>query len=81
MLCVIAVLLYLYLSAGIHMLSSWRQASHDRAAVTTMERQHRNLLQQHERLAQLATVEAEARRLGMMKAGEQPYVVSGLPKN
>jgi hypothetical protein len=81
MLCVIAALLYLYLSAGIHMLSTWRQSSHDRAAVTTMEREHRSLLQQHERLAQLATVEAEARRLGMMKAGEQPYVVSGLPKN
>jgi hypothetical protein len=81
MLCVIAALLYLYLSAGIRMLSTWHQSSHDRATVTTMERENRALLQQHGRLAQLATVEAEARRLGMMKAGEQPYVVSGLPQN
>jgi hypothetical protein len=81
MLCVIVALLYLYLSAGIRMLSTWHQSSHDRATVTTMEREHSALLQQHQRLSQLATVEAEARRLGMMKAGEQPYVVSGLPQN
>jgi hypothetical protein len=81
MLCVIVALLYLYLSAGIRMLSTWHQSSHDRATVTTMEREHSGLLQQHQRLSQLATVEAEARRLGMMKAGEQPYVVSGLPQN
>ena len=28
-----------------------------------------------------ATLEGEARQLGMMKKGEQPYVVSGLPGN
>jgi cell division protein FtsB len=81
MLCVLAALLYLYLSAGIRMLSTWRQSSHDRATVSAMQREHRSLVQQHETLSQLATVEAEARRLGMMKAGEQPYVVGGLPQN
>jgi hypothetical protein len=81
MLCVIAALLYLYLSAGIHMFSTWRQSSHDRALVTSMEREHGSLVHQHATLSQLATVEAEARRLGMMNPGEQPYVVGGLPKN
>jgi cell division protein FtsB len=81
MLCVIAALLYLYLSAGIRMLSTWHQSTHDRAAVATMQREHRSLVQQHETLNRLATIEAEARRLGMMKAGEQPYVMSGLPQN
>ena len=28
-----------------------------------------------------ATLEAEARKLGMMKAGERQYIVSGLPGN
>jgi hypothetical protein len=81
MLCVLAALLYLYLSAGVHMLSSWRQSSRDRATVASMEREHRALLSAHETLSRQSTLEAEARQLGMMKAGEQPYVVSGLPKN
>jgi hypothetical protein len=81
MLCVLFALVYLYLSAGIHMFSSWRQSSHDRATVSSMEREHRSLVQQHETLSRLGTIEAEARRLGMAKRGEQSYVLSGLPPN
>jgi hypothetical protein len=81
MLCVLVALLYLYLSAGIHMLSTWRQSHRDSAVVVTMEHEHRLLVRQHERLSRQATLEAEARQLGMMKKGEQPYVVGGLPNN
>jgi len=81
MLCVLAALLYLYVSAGVHMLSTWRQASHDSAAVAAMEREHTQLLHQHEVLSRPETLEVEARKLGLIKAGEQPYLVSGLPKN
>ena len=38
---------YLYLSAGVHMLSTWRQARHDSAAVAAMEREHSALARQH----------------------------------
>jgi hypothetical protein len=81
MLCVIGALVYLYLSAGIHMFTTWRQSTHDRAVVTSMEREYGSLVKQHATLSQLATVEAQARRLGMMKPGERPYVVGGLPRN
>jgi hypothetical protein len=81
MLCVLASLVYLYLSAGVHMLSTWRQSHRDSAAVVTMQREHRQLIGQHEALSTQATLEAEARKLGMMRKGEQPYVVSGLPNN
>lgn len=81
MLCVLAALLYLYLSAGIHMYSSWGQARSESASVSAMERQHKTLVRQHEALARLGTVEAEARRLGMKKTSELQYVVSGLPAN
>ena len=81
MLFVLAALLYLYLSAGIRMFSTWGQARRDSAAVTAMEREHAMLVRQHEALGRQGTVEAEARRLGMMRKGEQPYVVSGLPSN
>jgi cell division protein FtsB len=81
MLFVAAALAYLYLSAGIHMLSTWRQASGDRATVAAMRRENAFLKHQHEVLARQGTMEEEARRLGMMKKGEQSYVVSGLPGN
>lgn len=81
MLCVLVALAYLYVSAGLHMLSTWRQSSHDNAAVASMEREHRLLVHQHEALSAPGTLEAEARQLGMMRKGEQPYVISGLPGN
>jgi hypothetical protein len=81
MLFVLAALLYLYLSAGIHMFSTWGQARRDSASVVAMEREHRALVRQHEALGRQGTVEAEARRLGMKKTGERQYVVTGLPGN
>ena len=44
-------------------------------------REHKTLERQHEALGSPGTVEAQARRLGMMKQGERPYIVSGLPNN
>jgi hypothetical protein len=63
------------------MLSTWRQARHDGAAVAAMEREHRLLVRQHDALTGSGTLESEARQLGMMRPGEQPYVVTGLPDN
>jgi hypothetical protein len=74
-------LVYLYLSAGIHMLSTWGQARHDSATVAALEREHKSLSYEHEVLGRPGTLEEEARRLGMMKKGEQPYILSGLPNN
>ena len=79
MLCVLVALLYLYLSAGLQMLSTWRQARRDDAVVHTLAREHDALASQRATLEKPETVELEARRLGMIKPGEQPYVVSGLP--
>jgi hypothetical protein len=81
MLFVLAALLYLYLSAGIHMFSTWGQSRSDRASVVAMEHEHTMLVHQREALGRQGTVEAEARKLGMKKQGEQQYVVSALPKN
>jgi cell division protein FtsB len=81
MLCVLVVLAYLYLSAGIRLLSTWHEARGASAKVATMEREHKTLERQHEALGSPGTVEAQARRLGMMKQGERPYIVSGLPNN
>jgi hypothetical protein len=79
MLCVLVALVYLYASAGVHMLSTWRQSRRDSATVASMEREHALLVHQREALTAAGTLETEARQLGMMKSGEQPYVISGLP--
>ena len=81
MLVVLAVLLYLYLSAGIRMLSTWRQSRHDSATVVTMEREHKALVRQRESLGRQGTVEAQARNLGMKKSNERQYVIPDLPSN
>jgi cell division protein FtsB len=81
LLFVLAALLYLYLSAGVHMFSTWSQERRDNAAVAALKREHARLARQHEALGRQATLEAEARQLGMIKPGEQPYVITGLPNN
>jgi cell division protein FtsB len=81
MLGVLVILACLYLSAGVHLLSTWREARGVRAKVTAMEREHELLQRQHESLGKPGTIEAQARRLGMMKHGEQPYIVSNLPND
>jgi hypothetical protein len=79
LLCVLAALLYLYMSAGFHMFSTWRQSGRAHGAVTALEREHRVLAVQHQALAGTSTLEVEARQLGMMHRGEQSYVIMGLP--
>jgi cell division protein FtsB len=78
---VLVALAYLYLSAGVHMFSTWRQSHRTSATVSAMEREYRTLSLEHESLGKQAALEAEARRLGMIKKGERPYVVSGLPND
>jgi len=81
MLFVLAALLYLYLSAGVHMLSTWSQSRRDRATVAAMAREHEKLLREHEALGRRGTLEVQARRLGMVKPAERQFIVSGLPND
>ncbi len=81
MLFVLLALLFLYLSTGLRMLSTWRQSHRADAKVGGLAREHTRLVELHNRLSSQATLEREARQLGMMRPGEQPYVVTGLPGN
>jgi cell division protein FtsL len=81
MLALAVALLYLYLSAGISVLSTWKEARRNSAQVTQLERQNEQLLAQHKDLSQPSTLVGEARQLGMERPGEQSYVVPGLPNN
>jgi len=81
MLCVLVALAYLYISAGVRMFSTWRQAHHDSAVVHHLQSEHASLVAQHNKLSSQGALEGSARQLGMMRQGEQPYVVTHLPSN
>jgi cell division protein FtsL len=81
MLGVLVALLYLYLSAGIRVFSTWHEARRNSALVSQLERQNRQLRAEQSSLSRHSTVVREARQLGMDKPGEQAYVIPNLPRN
>jgi cell division protein FtsB len=81
MLAVLLAIVYLYLSAGLRLFSAWGESKRDAAQVQVLERQNRQLENQHKLLASPGSVQVQARKLGMIRSGEQAYVVSGLPDN
>lgn len=81
MLCVLAAIAYLYLSGALSLLSAWQQSKRDSAQVLTLERQGRVLMREHAALVSPGAVQAQARKLGMIRPGELTFVVSGLPSN
>jgi len=81
MLCVLCALLYLYISAGVSLLASWRESGRTKASVAVMEREYRALQAHRVALESPAWLEMQARQLGMMFPGERQYLVRGLPGN
>ncbi|MHB8532409.1 MAG: hypothetical protein ACYDC2_06785 [Solirubrobacteraceae bacterium] len=81
MLCVLVSLVYLYVSTGFHMLSTWKQSNRDHVIVSKLEVEHSKLVREHTMLSSQSTLEREARQLGMMRPGEQGYIVGNLPGN
>jgi cell division protein FtsB len=79
MLGVLGALLYLYISAGASILATWRSSVAHRAQLGTLVGQSQRLQAQRALLQQPSTIVAEARRLGMVRPGEQGYVVRNLP--
>ena len=81
MLCVLVAIAYLYLNGALSLLSAWKESKRDGAQVVALEREGRILMRQHAALVTPGAVQAQARKLGMIRPGEQAYVVSGLPDN
>jgi len=78
---VLLALVILYLTTGLHMLSTWRQSRHTDARVSQMQSEHRTLVAEHNRLSSQSNLEQSARALGMQRPDEQTYIIGGLPKN
>jgi len=68
-----------YVGPARSLLSTWRDSNAKQAQLQTLQQEHEALLRRARALRDPRTVQAEARRLGMVKPGERSYVVRGLP--
>ena len=76
---VLAVVFGLYVQQGLAFLSARSQAGEQKSILRQLTQQRASLLRQQKALSDPATIERDARRLGMVKQGERPYVVTGMP--
>jgi cell division protein FtsB len=76
---VFAFVLYLYIGPAARWVTTYRQAKEKRSDVAALQAQNHRLKAQKRSLERSSSLEREARRLGMVKAGEKAYVVEGLP--
>ncbi len=81
LLMVIAVVIGIYAQRTLAYFSTSAQASHQLAVVTRLERENAALTRQQNALNQPATIVRDARALGMVRPGEQPYVLTGHPSH
>ncbi len=80
LLCVLAFIVYLYIGPARTWVATWGEAKERRAQVADLRAENAELRARQRQLRRDAQLEREARRLGMVKAGEKVYAIEGLPK-
>ncbi len=73
------VILFLYLSPAKHWWQQSRTADAQRSELEELNQENRKLKRQVRALRDPGALEREARRLGMVRAGERSYVIENLP--
>lgn len=71
----------LYVGPSISFVSTWRESKTRTAELQELKRENRALQARKRALGSPQTLEREARRLGLVKPGERPFIVKGLPSN
>lgn len=66
---------YIGLKAGVALMQARSQAAQESSLMTSLQTQHRQLLARERALYQPATIEGDARALGMVRAGERSFVI------
>jgi cell division protein FtsB len=79
LIAVFAFVLYLYVGPAVSWVSTYRHAGEKRAEVAALEVRNADLRARRRELHDPRALEREARRLGMVKAGEKAFVVE-LPR-
>jgi cell division protein FtsB len=80
LLCVLVLVVALYVNPLMSWWSTWQQSKATQAEISALERHNEKLRARRDELRDPRTLEREARALGMVKPGERPYVVRGLPE-
>ena len=75
---VLGLVLYLYIGPALSWVSTYKQSKERKADVAALKAENQRLLDRRKYLRDPASLEREARRLGMVKAGEKSYVVEGV---
>jgi len=75
LIAVFAFVLYLYIGPAVNWVATYRQAGEKRAEVAVLQERNLQLRTRRRELHDPRALEREARRLGMVKAGEKAYVV------
>ncbi len=75
---VFALVLYLYIGPAVNWIQTYREAARQREAVAELRAEYRRLSERTAELNAPGALEREARRLGMVKAGERAYIVEGI---
>jgi cell division protein FtsB len=78
LLATLGIILLLYIPPAKRWIEQSGTASHQKAELDELEREHDGLKQRLRALRDPAALEREARRLGMVKAGERAYVIENL---
>jgi cell division protein FtsB len=79
LLIVLVGVVLLYVGPARSYFSTYHQAKAARSQVGSLERQNHLLRTEQKELRSPDAIARAARRLGMVKAGERPFVVRGLP--
>jgi hypothetical protein len=75
LICVFAFVLYLYVGPARTWIGTYGEAKRKREEVADLRARHDELLERKRALTRKSAVELEARKVGMVKAGEKLYVV------
>jgi cell division protein FtsB len=69
----------LYVAPSLSFLHTYREAKARRGEVRSLQVENDRLRARRKALQNPRTLEREARRLGLVKPGERPFIVKGLP--
>jgi cell division protein FtsB len=75
LICVFAFVIYLYIGPARTWMGTYGEAKRKREEVAELRERNEELREQKRQLKRKGAVELEARKLGMVKAGEKLYVV------
>ena len=75
LICVFGFILYLYVGPARNWVATYGEAKRKRAEVAALKARNAELLTRKRELEAPDAIEREARRLGLVKAGEKLYVV------